>query len=283
MLIDQAPIAVAILTGLAVNLRMAIYSGPRPCPTWQGWRCGGCWRPYLMVDQVYALSVQRFMASSETPGERLAYYLGCAAPVVPFVVSGQLGWCREPVSASPCALALDFAVPITFIAMVAPMLMTAPAVVSAIVAVAVSLLISVNLPFDLGIIVGGLAGTAARRGLRRAVARGRATVSAPSGRALDDDHAHWRRRSQCFLVLALLDERPLPAWALRALRYVPTSVLPALVAPMVVWPDATGGAADLPRALAAVTALAVGVVVRNVLAAIGAGLAVLYVLLALGF
>ena len=58
----------------------------------------------------------------------------------------------------PEALALDFAVPITFIAMVAPMLMTAPAVVSAIVAVAVSLL-SVNLPFDLGIIVGGLAGT----------------------------------------------------------------------------------------------------------------------------
>ena len=86
-----------------------------------------------------------------------------------------------------------------------------------------------------------------------------------------------------FSFLALASERALPAWALRALRYVPTSVLPALVAPMVVWPDATGGAADLPRALAAVTALAVGAVVRNVLAAIGAGLAVLYVLLALGF
>ena len=60
----------------------------------------------------------------------------------------------------PEALALGFAVPITFIAMVAPMLMTAPAIVSAIVAVALSLL-AVNLPFDLGIIVGGVAGTLA--------------------------------------------------------------------------------------------------------------------------
>ena len=86
-----------------------------------------------------------------------------------------------------------------------------------------------------------------------------------------------------FSFLGFAGERPLPAWALRALRYVPTSVLPALVAPMVLWPDATGGAADLPRALAALTALVVGAVVRNVLAAIGAGLAVLYGLLALGF
>ena len=94
-----------------------------------------------------------------------------------------------------------------------------------------------------------------------------------------------------FSFLAFAGERPLPAWALRALRYVPTSVLPAASSsvsraaesPMVLWPDATGGAADLLRALAALTALVVGAVVRNVLAAIGAGLAVLYGLLALGF
>jgi branched-subunit amino acid transport protein len=86
-----------------------------------------------------------------------------------------------------------------------------------------------------------------------------------------------------FSFLAFAGDRPLPEWALRLLRYVPVAVLPALVAPMVVWPPATGGEPDVPRLAAAVTALAVGALVRNVLAGIGAGLAVLYVLLFAGF
>ena len=159
LLIDQAPVAVALLTGLAVNPRMAMYSAslmPYLAGVALRWRALAA---YLMVDQVYALSVQRFMASSGSLDERLAYYLGCAAPVVPsWYLGSWLG--AEAGQRVPEALALDFAVPITFIAMVAPMLMTAPAIVSAIVAVALSLL-AVNLPFDLGIIVGGVAGTLA--------------------------------------------------------------------------------------------------------------------------
>jgi len=85
-----------------------------------------------------------------------------------------------------------------------------------------------------------------------------------------------------FSFLAVAGGRSLPKWVLRLLRYVPMSVLPALVAPLVVWPQATGGTLDLPRLAAAVTALAVGALSRNVLVAIGAGLAVLYALLALG-
>jgi branched-subunit amino acid transport protein len=85
-----------------------------------------------------------------------------------------------------------------------------------------------------------------------------------------------------FSFLAFAGNRPLPEWLLRLLRYVPVSVLPALVAPMVVWPPATGGEPDVPRLVAAVSALAVGAITRNVLAGIGAGLGMLYVLLALG-
>lgn len=85
-----------------------------------------------------------------------------------------------------------------------------------------------------------------------------------------------------FLAFAGNRNRPLPEWLLRLLRYVPVSVLPALVAPMVVWPPATGGEPDVPRLVAAVSALAVGAITRNVLAGIGAGLGMLYVLLALG-
>lgn len=82
-----------------------------------------------------------------------------------------------------------------------------------------------------------------------------------------------------FSFLGLLGNRPLPDWALRHLRYAPVAVLPGLVAPLVIWPQATGGETDLPRLLAAVATLAAGLWLRNVLAAILAGAVVLYGLL----
>ena len=84
-----------------------------------------------------------------------------------------------------------------------------------------------------------------------------------------------------FSFLGLIGDRPLPAWVLRVLRYTPVSVLPAMVAPLVVWPPATGGETDPVRLAAALAVVVVGVWKRNVLWAIGAGVAVLYAGLAL--
>jgi branched-subunit amino acid transport protein len=63
---------------------------------------------------------------------------------------------------------------------------------------------------------------------------------------------------------------------MRLLRYVPVTVIPALVTPMVVWPKATGGETDPMRLIAALVALAVGASTRNALAAIFSGMAVLW-------
>lgn len=79
-----------------------------------------------------------------------------------------------------------------------------------------------------------------------------------------------------FSFLGLLGGRKLPDWLLRHLRYVPVAVLPALVAPLVVWPAATGGMLDPARTVAALAALAIGAVFRSVLGAIFGGMAVLY-------
>lgn len=54
-----------------------------------------------------------------------------------------------------------------------------------------------------------------------------------------------------FTFLGLVGDRPLPEWLLRHLRYTAVAVLPALIAPMIIWPAATGGSFDLPRGLAA--------------------------------
>lgn len=82
-----------------------------------------------------------------------------------------------------------------------------------------------------------------------------------------------------FAFLGLVGNRPMPAWLLRHLRYTAVAILPALIAPLVVWPAATNGAADVPRMSAASVALVVGLITKNVLAAIGSGAATLYGLL----
>ncbi len=85
-----------------------------------------------------------------------------------------------------------------------------------------------------------------------------------------------------FSFLGLMGGRRFPPWAERVLRYAPVAVLPALVAPGVLWPAATGGAPDATRLIAAAVTVAAGMLTRNVLAAIVAGGAALGAGVALG-
>ena len=80
-----------------------------------------------------------------------------------------------------------------------------------------------------------------------------------------------------FSFIGLAGGREFPGWAMRLLRYVPVAVMPAIAAPLVVWPAATEGVPDPARMIAAVVALAVGAWRRDPLAAILAGMASLYV------
>lgn len=82
--------------------------------------------------------------------------------------------------------------------------------------------------------------------------------------------------------LGLLGNRELPDWALRHLRYTAVAILPALITPRVLWPEATGGEIDPARIAAALLALVVGYVSRNALATIAAGLGALLLLQAAG-
>jgi branched-subunit amino acid transport protein len=79
-----------------------------------------------------------------------------------------------------------------------------------------------------------------------------------------------------FSFLGLVGDRTLPPWLVRHLRYTPVAVIPALVAPLVLHPAATGGAPDPARLLAAGVTVAAGLATRSVIAAILAGAAALY-------
>ena len=79
-----------------------------------------------------------------------------------------------------------------------------------------------------------------------------------------------------FSFLGIIGDRPLPPWALRHLRYAPVAVIPGLIAPLVLWPAATGGETDPARLLAALATLIVGIRTKSLLPAIAAGALVLY-------
>ncbi len=80
-----------------------------------------------------------------------------------------------------------------------------------------------------------------------------------------------------FSFLGLLGGKALSPRALLHLKYVGVSVLPALVAPLVVWPDATQGELDPIRLVAAVAALVAGLRF-GVIWALVSGMGTLYLL-----
>ena len=76
-----------------------------------------------------------------------------------------------------------------------------------------------------------------------------------------------------FIFLGAIGGRDLPEWVLRHLRYTPVAILPAMVAPLVVWPQATGGNPDLLRLVVALATLTIGYVTKNtIIAMIGGGI-----------
>ena len=79
-----------------------------------------------------------------------------------------------------------------------------------------------------------------------------------------------------FSFLGLIGDRKLPDWVLRHLRYTPVAILPGLVAPLVLWPAATGGEPDPARLAAAAVTIIVGYLTKGVVRAMLSGVAVLY-------
>jgi branched-subunit amino acid transport protein len=85
-----------------------------------------------------------------------------------------------------------------------------------------------------------------------------------------------------FSFLGMLAGRKLPDTLTRALGFVPVTVLPALIAPMVLAGPIEGQGIDAAKIAAAVAALVLGMITRNVLGAIFGGVAGFALVSALG-
>ena len=83
-----------------------------------------------------------------------------------------------------------------------------------------------------------------------------------------------------FIMLSKVASKKLPAWLVEALNFVPIAVLTAIIVPAVLI-DPTSQSLSIignPRLLAALIAIAVALITRQVITTIGAGLATLWIL-----
>lgn len=79
-----------------------------------------------------------------------------------------------------------------------------------------------------------------------------------------------------FSFLGLIGDRPMPPFILKLLRYTPVAVLPAMVAPLALFPAATGGEPEAVRLLAMLAVILTGWWRKSALWGIVAGLVVLF-------
>lgn len=159
LLSDNAPAIIVILSGLAVNLRMAMYSAS--LLPWLRGASGGqkAWIAYALIDQSYALSIQHYEKHPRLGvAQRVAYFAGTAlALCVPWMFAT---WAGATVGqAIPDDIALDFAMPITFLAMIAPMLRTVAHLAACFVAIVAALALA-GLPSGLGLLIAAPLGMA---------------------------------------------------------------------------------------------------------------------------
>lgn len=152
LLAADAPIAVIVLTCFVAGLRFLMYSAAmapylKPLPArWQQALA------FLLTDQAFAAAIRRFDAKDDPRGGGL-HFLGAGGCL-------WLGWqaaCMAGFFAGflvPASWSLEFAVPLCFIALVAPLMRSGASVLAALAA-GFAVLALDGLPMKLNLIAAG--------------------------------------------------------------------------------------------------------------------------------
>ncbi len=155
---EGATIGVIIATAVVINARHAVYSAAmashfREFPRWYRWAL-----PYLLTDEAFGVSIVRFQAERD-PTYRRWFFIATALGLwVTWQITTGLGVVLG--AQVPESWSLDFALPLTFMALLAPILISRPMIVAAIVGGAVAVLTN-DVSYNLGLLIGSLAGIAA--------------------------------------------------------------------------------------------------------------------------
>jgi 4-azaleucine resistance transporter AzlC len=144
------PAGIILLTACIINLRHALYSASI-APYLR--RLGTGWKlllAYVLVDEVYAIAITRYQQRDESPHKHW-YFLGAGLTLWSiWQASTAVGMLLG--ANSPASWSLDFALPLTFIALVVPALKERVEVIVALVAGLVAVL-AAHLPLNSGLLV----------------------------------------------------------------------------------------------------------------------------------
>jgi len=149
---ENAPVLMVLAAALAVNMRMAMYSAALAphlgdAPLWQR-----AVAAYILVDNSYAVAAAKFEEQPQhSVAWKMTYYIGCAIPVWIFWYAATLTGAVIG-QAIPADWALDFVVPLAFLAIVAPMLKTLAHLGAALTSIVAALVLSF-MPFQSGLLI----------------------------------------------------------------------------------------------------------------------------------
>jgi len=154
LMTENAPVFVILIAALAVNLRMAMYSASLQ-PHLGGLPLGKRMiAAYCNLDQSFALGSVKYESEPDMPiGDKYLFFLGTVSIMIPFWIVGTY-FGAVAGDAVPESLALDFAMPILFLALVGPMLRTFAHVAAAATSIIVSLLLA-WMPSGIGLLFAG--------------------------------------------------------------------------------------------------------------------------------
>jgi predicted branched-subunit amino acid permease len=167
LLAVDSPVLVTVGAAFVVSLRLLMYSAalsPHVAHLDRRWRAAIA---FLMTDQSFAMTM-RIASQGDRPhfhwhflGAGVTLYCAWQAAVVLGVAVG---------AQVPASWSLDFAVTLTFIALLVPAVRTRADLAAAIVAAAVAL-VSAGLPYRLALVVAAIAGIAAGMAIEKWGAR----------------------------------------------------------------------------------------------------------------
>lgn len=158
LLATASPAPVMLLAAVVVSLRFLMYSAalaPHLGHLPLRWKIA---LAYVTTDQGFASSVSHFQQSSGVTNREWYHLGGGIAQWVPWQITVAIGAVLG--AHVPAHWSLDFAVPLTFLAMLIPAIKDRGTAIAASVA-GVTTLGAVGLPFRLGLIVAALVGIAA--------------------------------------------------------------------------------------------------------------------------
>jgi predicted branched-subunit amino acid permease len=152
-----APV-IAVLTAVIINARLLMYSADMGRYTAKEPTATKLGVAYLLTDQIYLVSAHRFPDPSNAVGFLRFYVAGGLTLWITWQITTTTGILLG--AAIPESWSLEFAIPLTFMALLVLAVKDKPGLVAAVVGGSVAVA-TIGLPFHLGLLVGTVSGISA--------------------------------------------------------------------------------------------------------------------------